>query len=107
MMNKKKKSVSRRETVSGKDPRKKHGMFEKLKVRVTKAKRRAAQEKVEKQTSKSFLILRVIGNHFKVLLKTIKERSDETSFLKNYSSSFMKNLLEKTVSQKVKQQSKL
>lgn len=37
MMNKKKKSVSRRETVSGKDPRKKQGMFEKLKARVTKA----------------------------------------------------------------------
>lgn len=44
-MNKKKKSVSRRETVSGKDPRKKHGMFEKLKARITKAKKESSTGK--------------------------------------------------------------
>lgn len=31
---------------------------------------------------RSFLILRAKGNHFKVLLKAIKERNDETSLFK-------------------------
>lgn len=47
------------------------------------AERRAAREKVEKWTrGRSFFTLRAEGNHFKVLLKAIKERNDETSLFK-------------------------
>lgn len=83
MMNKKKKSMSRKEKVSGKDPGKKLDMFEKLTTRVTKTKRRTAHIKVEKWTKRSFLIHGAVGNHFKVLLKAMKESSEETSFSKN------------------------
>lgn len=79
MMNKKKKKlVSRREIVFGKDFGKEIGMFEKLKVVVIIVKKENNIRKDREMDKEQIMFyFQRIGNYFKILFKKIKVRSEK------------------------------